>query len=293
MNPRALWASAQRWYAAHSPRDRRILLGVGLTALASFLYVGIVDPVLAYRKHVGEEIADGLDELERAARFLAAADGLRGEREQLTKRLEEAKSRLLPGDSGTLGAAALQERANAIAATKGITVQSTQVMREEAADPFRKISVRLTLSGELKPFADFLASLEYGPQQLNLPFVEVSRRGAVAGAKGPRTLSATVEVSGYLGGTAEKEGKPEEPPPPDGEGDAAPVPVEGDGMPGAPAPQPDAQSQAGQGEAMPPPPTGAPPPSPSPTVQPGPMPVPGAVPAEGPPPVPPPPKGPE
>jgi type II secretory pathway component PulM len=240
VNPRALWATAQRWYASHSVRDRRIVMGVGFAALASFVYLGVVDPVLAYRKHVDEEISDGLEELERSARFLAAADSLRAEREQLHKRLEEEKSRLLPGDSGTLGAAALQERANAIAAAKGITVQSTQVMREEPADPFRKVSVRLTISGELKPFADFLASLEYGPQQLNLPFVEVSRRGAVAGAKGPRTLSATVEVSGFLRGTPEKEGKPEEAPaadvePPANEGEAALVPGEGEGGPNAKA----------------------------------------------------------
>ena len=62
-------------------------------------------------------------------------------------------------------------------------MQSTQVMKEEAVDPFRKVAVRLTLSGELKPFAELVSGLEYG-QQLAIPFVEVNRRGAVPGAKG-------------------------------------------------------------------------------------------------------------
>src|SRR4029453_9045611 len=57
--------------------------------------------------------------------------------------------------------------------------------------------VRLTISGELKPFADFVSALEYD-QQLAVPIVEINRRGAVAGAKGPRTLSATVEVAGFV-----------------------------------------------------------------------------------------------
>jgi Tfp pilus assembly protein PilO len=195
---RGLWASLQAWYATHSPRDRRILLGLGIVVVLSLVWVGVVEPLRAYRLHVAEEIAEGQEQLEQAARFVGAIDALRTERDDLRKRLEAAKARLLPGDSGTLGAAALQERANSLAAEKQITVQSTQVMREEPVEPFRKVAVRLTLTGELRPFADFVAGLEYGPQQLTIPFVEVTRRGAVPGAKGPRTLSATVEVSGYL-----------------------------------------------------------------------------------------------
>jgi type II secretory pathway component PulM len=216
----ALWAAARAWYAGHSPRDQRIILGVIVLAVLSVAYVGIVVPVRDYRRVVAEEIADGQADLERASRFLGAVESLRAERESLRKRLTQARTRLLPGRSGTLGAAALQERANAIATEKGITVQSTQVMREEAADPYRKVAVRLTLSGEIKPFAELVSGLEYG-QQLAIPFVEVSRRGAVPGAKGPRTLSATVEVTGFVLG---EDPKAEDQPSADGDaGDVTPT----------------------------------------------------------------------
>src|SRR5262249_58496911 len=95
------------------------------------------------------------------------------------------------------------ERTSSLAAEKGITVQSRQVMKEEAIDPYRKVSVRLTLSGELKPFAELLSGLEYD-QQLAIPFVEANRRGAVPGAKGPRTIQATVEVTGFVLGEEAK-----------------------------------------------------------------------------------------
>jgi type II secretory pathway component PulM len=274
MNVRGLWAAVLRWYATHSGRDRRVLLGVVGAAVGSLVFVGVIDPLRTYRRHVADEITDGQEELERAVRFLAAADTLRTERDQLRKRLEDARSRLLPGDSGTLGAAALQERANSLAAAHSITVQSTQVMREEAADPFRKVSVRLTLSGELRPFAEFVSALEFGPQQLNIPFVEVSRRGAVAGAKGPRTLSATVELSGYLRG-AEKGKKPEgepttaegESPAAEGEAgapEAAAGPAEGEAAPAPPAaglaaPSADAPEPPPAAPGMSPPPTVVPP----------------------------------
>jgi len=225
MNVRELWVRIQRWYAGHSTRDRRILAGVAAAVVASLLYVGVAEPIVHYRRRVADEVAEGHEQLERSARFLAAGDGLRAERDDLKQRLGEAKKRLLPGGSGTLGAAALQERANSLAGEKGITVQSTQVMKEEVADPFHKVSIRLTLSGELKPFVELLSGLEYGPQQLTVPFLEITRRGAVAGAKGPRTLAATLELSGYLLGEA---AKPAEAEAAEGEAEAAVPPAEGE-----------------------------------------------------------------
>jgi hypothetical protein len=259
VNLRALWASARRWYETHSVRDRRIILGVAVAAALSLVYVAVVEPIADYRRGVAEEISDGQEQLERSARFLGAIDSLRAERDDLAKRLDQAKTNLIPGDSGTLGAAALQERANAIASEKGITVQSTQVMKEEPVDPFRKVAVRLTLSGELRPFADFVAGLEYGPQQLKIPFVEVSRRGAVANVKGPRTLSATVEVSGYLLAAAgkkeaEPEGEAEAETPPSAE----PAPAEAEAPSGSAAGEvpaeavPGAPPSAGPAPAAPP-----------------------------------------
>ncbi len=199
----ALFGGFRRWYAGHSRRDQSIILGVLVFAGACLLYLFGWVPLREYRQRVAEEIADGQEQLARASRSLGAADSLRAERESLKKRLVQARGRLLPGRGGTLGAAALQERANSLAAEKGITVQSTQVMKEEAVDPYRKVAVRLTLSGELKPFAELVSGLEYG-QQLAIPFVEVNRRGAVPGAKGPRTLSATLEVTGFVLGEQAK-----------------------------------------------------------------------------------------
>ena len=199
----ALWSGIQNWYAGHSRRDQRIILGVLTLAGICLVYLYGIVPVREYRQRVSDEISEGQDQLARSARVLGSADSLRAERSELEKRLKQTRTRLLPGRGGTLGAAALQERTNSLAAEKGITVQSTQVMKEEAIDPYRKVSVRLTLSGELKPFAELLSGLEYD-QQLAIPFVEANRRGAVPGAKGPRTIQATVEVTGFVLGEEAK-----------------------------------------------------------------------------------------
>jgi len=230
------WAAIQHWYGGHSPRDQRIILGVLAFAGICLFYLWGWLPVRDYRQSVADEIVEGQEQLKRSVRIVRSADSLRAERESLEKKLVLARQRLLPGRGATLGAAALQERANALAAEKGITVQSTQVMKDEAQDPYRKVAIRLTLSGELRPFAELVSGLEYG-QQLTVPFVEVNRRGAVPGAKGPRTLSATLEVSGFV---LAEDAKVEEVAGPEGGGETAPsgetavAPAATD--PGAPAP---------------------------------------------------------
>jgi Type II secretion system (T2SS), protein M subtype b len=260
----ALFGGLQRWYAGHSRRDQRIVLGVLALAGFSVVYLWAWVPLRVYRQTVADEIVEGQEQLARASRTLGSADSLKVERETLEKKLKQARERLLPGRGGTLGAAALQERTNSLAAEKGITVQSTQVMKEEALDPYRKVSVRLTLSGELKPFAELVSGLEYG-QQLSVPIVEVNRRGAVPGAKGPRTLSATIEVAGFV---LSEEAKADEAPaaePVEAAGEVATVEgadaakaAEGAGAPTG-APPPGAPSGPPAGAPVPPPgaPSGA------------------------------------
>jgi hypothetical protein len=65
------------------------------------------------------------------------------------------------------------------------------------------VSLRITASGELHDLADYLAALEYGPLRVTIPFIELSRRGAMVRKGGVgRTVSATIQVSGVVQGTA-------------------------------------------------------------------------------------------
>lgn len=234
---RAWWARIVRWYASHKPWERYLILGVTIAVGFYVLDVVLIEPVLGYRQRLADEITEKQEQLERGARFIAAGPSLEAERKEIKHHLEQAKAKLLPAEDPTLAAAWLQERANALATEKSITVQSTQVMRAENVDPFRKVAVRLTVSGELRSLVDMLSALEYGPQLLGVPFVELNRRGAIPGAKGPRTITGTVEVSGYLLASAKDhapegiEGAPEVETPPALDGE--PPPLDGEAVPPA------------------------------------------------------------
>jgi len=195
----ASWAPVKRWYEGHGERDRRIIGAVGVVTVVALLYVGVLVPLRDRRHRVAQDIEQGLTRIDHAERLLASRADLEEERVDLRRRLKIARRRLLEGGNETLGAAALQERANALATEHGITVRTTQVLRSEDADPYRKVSVRLTLSGPLQGLAAMLAGLEY-EHELTIPFMELSRRNAVARAGQPANISATIEVAGFVSG---------------------------------------------------------------------------------------------
>jgi hypothetical protein len=193
----AYWQPVARWYAGYSRRDQRIILGVLVAVGLSLLYVGPIETIRNHRASVLEEIGDAQAQVQRSEKTLRGLEALRRERDDLKQRLKVARQNLLPGGSGTLGAAALEARASDLAREKGVEIRTKQVMREEPAEPFRRVSVRLTLAGEIGPLAGMLSGLEY-EDHFTVPFMELSRRGAMVNVNAPRTITATLEVSGFV-----------------------------------------------------------------------------------------------
>lgn len=205
----AAWTPIKRWYDGHGERDRRIIAGVAVATTLSLLYVGLVVPLRERRASVAKEIEQGLARIEHAERLVASLSELNAERTELRRRLKVARRRLLPGGSETLGAATLQDRANELATEHGVTIRTTQVLRGERAEPYQKVSVRLTLSGSLHGLSSMVAGLEYG-HELVIPFLELSRRGAAAARRGNQVdISATMEVAGFVAGDDEGAQEPE------------------------------------------------------------------------------------
>lgn len=203
-------------------RERRLIAAAGFLFGLVIVYWLVVTPFLDYREDLRDEIAADRERLENARAYLGRAGDITRERDALAQRLQQLRSQLVPGDTPTLAAANLQNTLHSLAAEKGVEIQSTQVMRDEVVGDFQRISERLTVTGELKGLADFLAGVEYGPQRVNVTFLEISRRGAVLRGKSARALSATLEVSAFLQGN-----QPAPPVPPGAKPAAAPAATPG------------------------------------------------------------------
>ncbi len=209
----------ERW-ARFSARERRLIGAAGGVLVLLLVYTLVISPFLSYRQDLQDEIEAHRARIENGKAYLARTADVARQRDQMQKAFQQVRAQLVPGDTPTLAAANLQNVLHSLAGEKGVEIQSTQVMRDDQSGDFRRIAVRITVTGDLKQLADFLAAVEHGTTRVAIPFLEISRRGAALRGKAARALSATIEVNAFLQGTAvataEKAGSAAKPPEGDG-----------------------------------------------------------------------------
>ena len=196
----------ERWERL-SGRERTLIGAAGGVLALLLLRMVILSPFLAYREGLRDEILSHQEMLQNDRAYLARSTEVSRHLETLRARYREVRAQLVPGGTPTLAAASLQDTLHSLASEKNINVQSTQVMREETVGDFRRIAVRMVVSGELRPLAEFLNGVEFGPRRLSIPFLEISRKGAVLRGQSARALAATIEVNAFLQGSDKDEGK--------------------------------------------------------------------------------------
>jgi hypothetical protein len=192
------------------PRALQIVaIGLAFGMVALVINTAVVR-LQSYRAQMRAEVDANRERVNHLHAYVARAEQVERERELLTERLQSLQDRFLPGDTGTLAAAHLQDHVTTVAGDTGVSVQSAQVMREEEVGEYRRITVRLTLRSTVKALADFLEKIEYGSMQLSVPFLQIDGRGgttprrgaATANVAAERVLSATLEVRGLTAGGA-------------------------------------------------------------------------------------------
>jgi Tfp pilus assembly protein PilO len=225
----------ERW-DRFSSRERRLIGAAGGVAVIFLVHVLVISPFLSYRQDLQDEIAAYRERIENGQAYLARTADLTRQRDQFQKAFQQVKAQLVPGDTPTLAAANLQTVLHNLAGEKGVEIQSTQVMRDDTVGDFRRIAVRITVTGDLKQLADFLIAAEHGNTRVAIPFLEISRRGAALRGKAARALSATIEVTAFLQGAGAPAGAPGVKPAADGAPGGKPA-ADGvpPGAPGAPA----------------------------------------------------------
>lgn len=198
-----------RW-AAFSPRERYLVIGAGAMALVVFLRYAPVPGSGLFAASTGEDNWVQLQKVESYRKILARAESAKIQHAELTARLEAAKSRLVPGGTPTQVGAALQGRLSQMASDAGLNVLSSQILKDEQVGDFRRVGVRMTLSGELDGVTKMLSAIETGPADLLVTLLEVNRKlGATRRPPIPSsrstpataaaaTLTATMEVKTFM-----------------------------------------------------------------------------------------------
>jgi general secretion pathway protein M len=141
-----------------------------------------------------------------APHLQAVAAELPSLRARLAELRSAARTRkvTLDGASDALAAANLQSRIEALAASVGATIGSTESLPVEVTQGYRRIGLRFVLSGPYETLVRLLARLQQATPPLvvdNVQFHGVLRRPVmpqVAGGRGgPSGLDAGIDVYGF------------------------------------------------------------------------------------------------
>ena len=201
----------ERW-AAFSDRERYLVIGAAVTALLVVIRYAPLPGLTSFTGSSGEDNWVQLQKIENYQKILARSDAADRKAAELLERFDAAKSRLVPGETPTQVGAALQGRLSTMATDAGLNVLSSQILKDEQVADFRRVGVRLTLSGELEGVTKMLSAIETGPADLEVTLLEVNRKLGTTrktptpSARGPAaappaaaaTLTATLEVKTFM-----------------------------------------------------------------------------------------------
>jgi general secretion pathway protein M len=193
----------REWWQRLPSRERGYAWAIlGLFALLLLRY-GVIGPYRNYTASLEEQIEQQLD---RVTKMQRQSERLPQIKQQVTlhnQRLEGIRKNLIPGNTPPVAATNLQKQLQSLASQSGLEVVTTQPLRDEAAGEFRKTTVQMTVRGELRAVANFVAGVEYGEWRLAVNTLEVrgSYNFRMPQAAGKNPLVITLEVGGIMKGT--------------------------------------------------------------------------------------------
>jgi general secretion pathway protein M len=173
-----------------------VALGIGYFALVHWWFVS---PQLA--------IADEMDDLRDTQRRYAAAIGERPQLEKRLATLEQGQTRsdaFLAGDDTNAAAAGLMQRVVDVAAAHREdgacdVVQKMPVpSQEKAGDPYRKVTVNISLRCQVQPMTAVLHDIEETTPYLFIEDFSIYRNPVAARAGAAAPMEVQFTVSGYI-----------------------------------------------------------------------------------------------
>ena len=188
-----------------SRRERSLLLWGGL-AVALYLMLDLL--LLPFWDSLAETRANAEFQARRVGnyrRMLQRQDRTRSELDRLRRRTQSLEQGLLDSPGDALAGAEIQGLVRDVAAAQGLTIQNSALAPVEPLGPdYRKVSTRISLSGGIHQWADFVAAMGSGPKIL---FMEDLRISPVrVDDPGNKDVRVTLTVSALKRAEPEKTG---------------------------------------------------------------------------------------
>jgi general secretion pathway protein M len=198
----------ERW-AGFSGRERALIVGAVVTTLVVIVRYSPLAGLANFSSGGGEDDRwVQVRKIENYHKILARSRAIQAKSEALRDRYSQAQQRLISGETPTQVGAELQGRLSSMATEAGLNVLSSQILKEEELEGFRRVGVRLTLSGELHGVAQMLGAIEGGDVDVTVSLLEINRKlgatrrppttGRTPATIAQAPLTATMEVKTFM-----------------------------------------------------------------------------------------------
>lgn len=188
-----------------TPWISRLAAVLLLIAAIAAIYVFLAEPVIVGYRETDQEIEEVREQLSHFERLAAMRPALAKQMEQL-RTPQTSQGYYLSGGTDALAAAGLQDRVNVLVEGTGGSLRSIQPMPGIDEQGFRRITLRVQMTGTIEALFETLYVLEAGTpvlfiEDLNIQSRFIRQRVSNAGGQeAPEAPLLTVgfDLSGYM-----------------------------------------------------------------------------------------------
>jgi Tfp pilus assembly protein PilO len=178
-------------------RGRLLALALAVAVLAA-LYLIVATPLVGLFTRRQETIEARRMLLPRLQTVAAELPALRARVARL--RAEQQTRKLtLDGATDAIASANLESRIDALARSVDVTIGSTESLPAEPRGPYRRIGLRLVLTGRYEALVNLLAKLEVARPPLVMDNLQLHGPLARPGMETAATLDAGLDIYGFRG----------------------------------------------------------------------------------------------
>ena len=182
---------------------KKVLWVSGGIAICFLIYAFAVVPLFEAAKKTEEEIALKKRTIVKYKEYLQSRKAVEEELDRTLKQYEEARERLLPGETPQIGAASLQEIVKGLSEKNSIAIRSFRMLEPKEIDSYRKISIQVDFNpmSSMLNLGQFIYDIEHHQRELMISEMDL----IVFNIRMANSVQGSMVISGLMKGVKTKE----------------------------------------------------------------------------------------
>lgn len=183
--------------------QKKALWVIAGIAICVLIYAFAVVPLFEAAKKTEEEIALKKRTILKYKEYLQGRKAVEEELDRTLKQYEEARERLLPGETPQIGAASLQEIVKGLSEKNSIAIRSFRMIEPKEIDSYRKISIQVDFNpiSSMLNLGQFIYDIEHHQKELMISEMDL----LVFNIRMANSVQGSMVITGLMKGVKTKE----------------------------------------------------------------------------------------